>query len=223
MHAAQPQPAPAQAHEPGATAQPTPRSDSQSAAPTPRPQPATYTWQITGAPTSAAGLFFLLNAMRWLQLPEALAAGLSETSPHFIAHVLHHLADHVQLDPGDPIRLWLASITITPPSQTALVCDLAWLPPNLPLRRIDSERALVRAWSLAIRRWCWRLAFIPAREIILRPGLFSLSRTDLDITLSLDAADIRIRRAGLDLDPGWLPWFGLVVRFHYRFHGEFDA
>ena len=48
-------------------------------------------------------------------------------------------------------------------------------------------------------------------------------RTDLDVSLPLDQADIRVRRAGLDLDPGWLPWFGRVVRFHYLFRGEFRA
>jgi hypothetical protein len=47
-----------------------------------------------------------------------------------------------------------------------------------------------------------------------------LTRTDLDVSLSIDSADIRIRRAGLDLDPGWLPWFGRVVRFHYRYRGD---
>jgi hypothetical protein len=24
-----------------------------------------------------------------------------------------------------------------------------------------------------------------------------------------------VRRAGLDVDPGWLPWFGRVVNFHF--------
>jgi hypothetical protein len=27
--------------------------------------------------------------------------------------------------------------------------------------------------------------------------------------------DLRIRWAGLDLDPGWLPWLGRVVSFRY--------
>jgi len=32
-----------------------------------------------------------------------------------------------------------------------------------------------------------------------------------------------VRRLGLDLDPGWLPWFGRVVRFHYLPRGEFNG
>jgi hypothetical protein len=47
-----------------------------------------------------------------------------------------------------------------------------------------------------------------------------VNRTDLDVTLPLELADIRGRRVGLDLDPGWLPWFGRVVRFHYLHRGE---
>ena len=61
---------------------------------------------------------------------------------------------------------------------------------------------------------------ISINEVINRPALFSVNRTDLDVSLPLDEADIRIRRVGLDLDPGWLPWFGRVVRFHYQYRGD---
>jgi hypothetical protein len=78
---------------------------------------------------------------------------------------------------------------------------------------------LLRVWVLAVRRWCWRSAKLTLRPIVQRAGRVWLTRTDLDVTLPLDGADIRIRRIGLDIDPGWLPWlgeFGRVVRFHYR-------
>ncbi len=50
-----------------------------------------------------------------------------------------------------------------------------------------------------------------------------VNRADIDISLHLDEADVRIRRIGLDLDPGWLPWFGRVVRFHYSYQRRFDV
>ncbi len=59
---------------------------------------------------------------------------------------------------------------------------------------------------------------LTVREIVNRDGLVWMTRSDLDVTLPLDQADVRIRRMGLDIDPGWLPWFGTfgrVVRFHY--------
>ncbi len=42
-----------------------------------------------------------------------------------------------------------------------------------------------------------------------------ITPTHADVWLAFDQLDLRIRRAGLDIDPGWLPWFGRVVRFHY--------
>jgi hypothetical protein len=84
--------------------------------------------------------------------------------------------------------------------------------------RLDGEY-LLRVWVLAVRRWCWRIGRLTAREIVKRNGRVWLTRSDLDVTLPLREVDIRIRRVGLDIDPGWLPWFGVhgrVVRFHYR-------
>jgi hypothetical protein len=38
----------------------------------------------------------------------------------------------------------------------------------------------------------------------------------IELAMAADAADARLRRAALDLDPGWLPWLGCVVRFRYE-------
>jgi hypothetical protein len=37
----------------------------------------------------------------------------------------------------------------------------------------------------------------------------------IEIHLALDDVDVAVRRAGLDLDPGWVPWLGAAVRFCY--------
>jgi hypothetical protein len=37
----------------------------------------------------------------------------------------------------------------------------------------------------------------------------------VDVELDLDEVSTAVRRAGLDLDPGHLPWLGVVVRFRY--------
>jgi hypothetical protein len=49
----------------------------------------------------------------------------------------------------------------------------------------------------------------------MRPARISLTPTHADVFFELSAASLAVRRAGLDLDPGWLPWFGRVVDFHY--------
>ncbi|KRE60003.1 hypothetical protein ASG92_22225 [Arthrobacter sp. Soil736] len=38
----------------------------------------------------------------------------------------------------------------------------------------------------------------------------------IEVTFPMAAVDTAIRRAGLDLDPGWVPWLGRVVRYHYE-------
>jgi hypothetical protein len=35
------------------------------------------------------------------------------------------------------------------------------------------------------------------------------------VHMDLDTVDVQVRRAGLDIDPGWVSWLGTVVRFCY--------
>jgi len=117
--------------------------------------------------------------------------------------------------------LWLASQISGAAPADPLPCDASWWPANLPRSSTATTvHDLVRAWSLGARRWVWRAGRIGIRETIARPGVFSVNRIDIDVSLPLEQADIRVRRVGLDFDPGWLPWFGRVVRFHYLSSGE---
>src|SRR5205823_4110043 len=50
------------------------------------------------------------------------------------------------------------------------------------------------------------LAIVPARPD--DPGW-------IELRLATEEISVELRRAGLDLDPGWLPWLGAVVRFAY--------
>ena len=45
-------------------------------------------------------------------------------------------------------------------------------------------------------------------ELVFDPGW-------IELCLPADEVSVELRRAGLDLDPGWLPWLGAVVRFAY--------
>lgn len=85
--------------------------------------------------------------------------------------------------------------------------------PPLPPR--SDAAVLVDAWQLAARRWLAAHASLTLNKLIRRPGYVARTRTHLDVFFALRDADIRVRRAGLDLDPGWLPWCGRVVLFHY--------
>lgn len=100
---------------------------------------------------------------------------------------------------------------------------------NGRIRRITSDRnenvtsALFNTWHRAIRRWCRSYAGLRLPELISRRALITSTRTHIDLYFDVNKADIRVRRAGLDLDPGWVPWLGRVISFHYREEGEIDG
>ena len=80
----------------------------------------------------------------------------------------------------------------------------------------DDLDMLVSAWIVAMRRWCRRFAHVGLSSLVGRAGRVASTGTHLDVTLDPRRADVRVRRAGLDLNPGWIPWFGRVVQFHYQ-------
>ena len=55
-----------------------------------------------------------------------------------------------------------------------------------------------------------------AESLLFFVGTIYASLSHIDVVLPLEKASAEVRRAGLDLDPGWLPAFGRVVQFHYE-------
>ncbi len=58
----------------------------------------------------------------------------------------------------------------------------------------------------------------PARalaHLVLRHGRLRVTGTHADLYLPLRSVDVEVRRAGWDIDPGWVPYLGRVIRFHY--------
>ena len=48
-----------------------------------------------------------------------------------------------------------------------------------------------------------------------RRGRVTISRTHVDLYLSMEQVDMAARRSGLDQDPGWAPDFGRIITFHF--------
>lgn len=94
---------------------------------------------------------------------------------------------------------------------------------NLPLAGVRRGKSawpaqvepLLAALALGAHRWCRRSTGLGLRALALRPARVSWTETHVDVHFRLDQADVRIRRAGLDFNPGWVPWLGRVVAFHY--------
>ncbi|MGA7830728.1 MAG: hypothetical protein WCA21_07200 [Terracidiphilus sp.] len=189
------------------------------------PKLAAFRAPLQGEATRAAGLFFLLNPLRLLGIAAALEACPALAEANLAVHILMRLAEDAAVADDDPARLCLASAPtpFTLPAESLAELSLqenAWPRGFSGLRRRPcGSDFFLRVWAVAVRRWCWRNGRISLRAIVNRDGRIWQTRSDLDVTLPLAETDIRIRRIGLDIDPGWLPWFGAwgrVVRFHYR-------
>lgn len=192
---------------PGVKAQAPPLSDG-GAAPVP---------PSTAAATSWGGLLFLLPVVAELGIPASVTAEPGEYGVG-LRPVLHELGRRLlaRAAPGaepadvrDPALL--AFCGLSPDSQ-------APRPPEPPA----SERIGLAAGSVvaALRE---RLpALEPDRgdpalllSVCRRHAVIQADPGWIDVDLRLDEVSVEVRRAGLDLDPGYLPWLGCVVRFRY--------
>jgi hypothetical protein len=99
------------------------------------------------------------------------------------------------------------------------------LPPHLCCERVDRSSVpfhnsdpvedVTEAWLTACRRWVRRRARMGVANLTLRHARLTVTPTHVDVDFELSDLSLEVRRAGLDLNPGWLPWFGRVVSFHY--------
>jgi hypothetical protein len=102
-----------------------------------------------------------------------------------------------------------------------------WMPPPaLPVGCPARLGRLAAAMAPAIRRrLLLALGADPARRspprhdpiarFLMTAGQLHVSSSHVDLVVHRDRADLALRRAGLDRDPGWLPSYGRVVYFHF--------
>lgn len=177
--------------------------------------------EFFGEPSEAAGLFFLLPVLRHLGIAAAVESFPELQEAGFAEHILRLVAKQCHVASGDPALACLhtAGEGFTIPEAMRRERDLL-TPANLRTpRKAPDGATLLRWWKFAIRLWCWRAGRLPLMQIVHRTGQIFDTPGELDISFPLAQADVRIRRLGLDIDPGLTPWFGVVgttVRFHYR-------
>jgi hypothetical protein len=162
--------------------------------------------------TDAAGLLFLLHLVDELGLPEKLTVAEPLALRPF-RWTLHALGLALApLEPDDPAALAFAGLG--PDSEAPSAGEE---PPT------EAETAVLAGHAARVaerlRELLERLeepadevlASVRARrgEIVSDPGW-------LEVHLALEDVDLDLRRAGLDVDPGWIPWLGAVVRFVYE-------
>lgn len=193
--------------------------------------------QPDGPPaTELAGLLFLVPVFERLGL-----AGLLASDPLFVeaawpALLFRRVAGRLRVRGDDPILRFLDdgldAPAATPPG--SFIAPPSWHTLAVRPFVMRDDRTTDRtgrltvalasgpwhvhldAWIVVARRWVRRELRMGLRSLVRRPGRVAWTRTHVDVFLPLREADVRIRRAGLDVDPGWVPWLGKVITFEYR-------
>lgn len=173
-------------------------------------------------PTAAGGLLFLLPVMARLGLAQWLP---EHNVGAFARRILHIALTRLAVPETDPA--WALALPLSEDRQSHTAAAPAiWSAPllathdgQIPLAEALSQAANIDAqaalWLATARRWLRRAGRIGLAGLVLRPARLSLTPTHVDLHFRLQDTDLRVRRLGLDVDPGWLPWFGRVVSFHY--------
>jgi hypothetical protein len=143
-------------------------------------------------------------------LPETLCDEAGPLARRSLRFALHALASTLlPVEPRDPAALAFCGLgpEEPPPCQG-----------EDPLTDPERDALAATATALAeeLRSRLGRLEE-PVRAVLLetcrRDAVVVADPAWLEVRYALVDVDVRVRRAGLDLDPGWLPWLGCVVRF----------
>lgn len=150
--------------------------------------------------TACGGLLFLVAPLARLGIARRLAEEPELVEQGLPLALLRHVAARLGVPPGDPLLV-------------ALGADPAAVEP------VPADAPATGQWLAALCGWLRRRARLGLSAVVLRPSLVRATRSHIDLWFPLGDVDLRIRRAGLDIDPGWVPWLGRVVVFHYEARG----
>jgi len=147
--------------------------------------------------TEQGGLLYLLNMLNRPEMRRLMLAHAENLPNAWIW--LYRLGQQLDLREDDPLVDYLAA---------QLNCgsraELAGLPP-LP----DTAQVLDWAWRWYGKADVWQPALLQL------PARFVYTPSHIDLYAEMSAVRLPVRLAGLDINPGWLPWLGKVVTFHY--------
>lgn len=166
-----------------------------------------------GELSAAAGLAFVVVLLQRMGIELWLARHPALLDVDWPRRLLQGVADGLGVPPRDPLRVALGLDTLAPL-------------PNGGAARFEDRAVLAavsRQWRRRLERWCRQPGRLPLPQLVRRPGSVLASRTHLDLWFEPRQAEIRVRRHGLDLDPGWVPWLGRVITFHYATRGPADG
>lgn len=219
VDATRPDPAPARAAPPA----PEP------ARPPESPSAASPRWWLSERPqpTRYGGLYFVLRPLARLGLDAFVNAHPELDALDFGVRVLARIADAQGITAEDPIRIALELAPVESPIRVPSPPAFAdvWterVPAPVP-EGLDPLRDLIDAWHAAVSAWLDRHTQLDLATVVVRDAAVLCSRTHLDVMFDMESSDVRLRKAALDIDPGFVRWLGRVVQFHYVYGGMLDV
>ena len=139
--------------------------------------------------TGWGGVLFLINALRRLHIEVLLDAAGADAPTGW--RLLHDLGLAYGMPEDDPLAEYLAAQDLDSDVSPGLLAQV--------LGDIEALYEPDGPWPLPLAQ----------------PAVLRATETHLDLDLMAKDIDIALRLSGLDLDPGWVPWLGRVVAFHY--------
>ncbi len=173
--------------------------------------------------TRFAGFVYAVNLIRALGLFDRVP---TDPGGSLLAGVARLAVRDADGDDGLVDPLWSALLTLAGTDEPielvearvdAAVVDhddtrAAWVDPTLLGRRAHVGD-LIRS-ALDRLRWPDDEPGV-ASQLLRVGGVVSIGRTHVDVTVPLDRIDLRIRNAGLDVDPGWVPELARVITLEF--------
>jgi hypothetical protein len=167
------------------------------------------------AVTNAGGLAYLLNAISRIELNARVMRDhrLTRRGLRWTLHQLGVLL--LSLEPNDPAALAFAGLLPDAPPPT-----LGLEPPSDDeLAAIDECRTMLTAYlrqALADRLDPADISDDALIDFVCRRRAKIMGDPGwIEVHFPAEETSPQIRFAGLDLDPGWIPWLGVVVKFIY--------
>ncbi len=158
--------------------------------------------EMEGFNTHQGGVLYLLNVLRRPEMQSILSDFWSIYPSGWFW--LLRLAEMLDLDLEDPLAQFiLAEMGVDKDHPLSAL-------PELP--EAERIRVLMAQWYDPETLWNPRLLAVSAR--------IQTSPSHIDLFAPMSRVRLDVRLAGLDVNPGWLPWLGRVVQFHFQEQGS---